>query len=99
MSSILGVLADSEASRRQAPCSFDVAGSDPPIWCVSVVDVAAGRRASLIEVIKGRTAAEVSGCFGARPDEWRTESSRAAFPADAAKLSVQGCLLLSAAAS
>ena len=40
-------------------------------WCTSVVDVTAGRRASLIEVIEGRTAAEVSGWIDAQPDEWR----------------------------
>lgn len=40
-------------------------------WCTSVVDVTAGRRAKLIEVVEGRTAAEVSGWIDAQPDEWR----------------------------
>ena len=40
-------------------------------WCTSIVDVTAGRRASLVEVIEGRTAAQVSDWIDAQPDEWR----------------------------
>jgi transposase len=40
-------------------------------WCTSVVDVTAGRRATLIEVVEGRTAADVSDWIDAQPDEWR----------------------------
>ena len=40
-------------------------------WCTSVVDVTAGRRATLVEVIEGRTAHEVSGWIDAQPDDWR----------------------------
>jgi transposase len=41
-------------------------------WCTSVVDVTAGRRATLIEVVEGRTATDVSEWIDAQPDEWRT---------------------------
>lgn len=41
-------------------------------WCTSVVDVGgAGRRAKLVEVIEGRTAAKVSGWIDAQPPRWR----------------------------
>jgi transposase len=40
-------------------------------WCTSVVDVTAGRRAMLVEVIEGRTAAEVSDWIDDQPDSWR----------------------------
>ena len=40
-------------------------------WCTSVVDVTAGRRATLIEVVEGRTAVDVSEWIDAQPDLWR----------------------------
>ena len=40
-------------------------------WCTSVVDVTAGRGATLIEVVEGRTASDVSEWIDAQPDEWR----------------------------
>lgn len=40
-------------------------------WCTSVVDVTAGRRATLVEVVEGRTADAVSDWINAQPDEWR----------------------------
>ena len=40
-------------------------------WCTSVVDVTAGRRTTLVEVIEGRTASEVSDWIDGQPDRWR----------------------------
>ena len=40
-------------------------------WCTSIVDVTAGRPATLVEVVEGRTAAGVSGWIDAQPNEWR----------------------------
>lgn len=42
-------------------------------WCTSITDVTAGRPSRLIEVIEGRTAAEVSGWLDARPAGWREQ--------------------------
>ena len=42
-------------------------------WCTSIVDVGGpGRPARLLDVIEGRTAADVSGWIDARPTGWRT---------------------------
>ena len=38
-------------------------------WCTSVVDVTAGRRATLIEAVQGRTASDVSEWIDVQADE------------------------------